>query len=120
MKKAFILIIVLAISTQIYAKIKAKHIVGTLTYNVETPDGQLTGKLVFTKDGKKLAGEVKSDDGNTFKMSNVEIRDGDVLYFEIQPEYEVIKISLKVADNKYEGTGSTSQWDIPITGEKKD
>ena len=40
MKKAFILIIVLAISTQIYAKIKAKHIVGTWTYNVETPDGQ--------------------------------------------------------------------------------
>jgi hypothetical protein len=120
MKKLLLIIIVLAVSTQIHAKIKTKHIVGTWSYVATTPDADLTGELKFTKDGKKLTGEVIADDGSTFPMSKIEIKDGDVLYFEIQPDYEVMKVSLNIDGLKFEGKGSTSEWELPITGEKKE
>ena len=106
MKKLLLIIFVLAVSTQIHAKIKAKHIVGSWTYAVNTPDGDLTGELKFTEVDKKLNGVVHTDDGSTFTMSKIEIKDGDVLYFEIQPDYEIWRISLNMTKDKYDGTGT--------------
>lgn len=120
MKKLLLIIFVLAFSTQIHAKIKAKHIVGSWSYTVKTSDGDLTGELKFTDVDKKLTGEVHTDDGSTFTMSKIEIKDGDVLYFEIQPDYEIWQISLNITKNKYEGTGTTSEFEVQITGTKKE
>ena len=120
MKKLLLIIFVLAVSTQLHAKIKAKHIVGSWNYTVKTPDGDLTGELNFTEVDKKLSGEVHTDDGSTFTMSKIEIKDGDVLYFEIQPDYEIWKVSLNMTKDKYEGTGTTSEFEVQITGTKKE
>jgi hypothetical protein len=104
-----------------YAKIKAKDVSGTWNYTVQTPEGELTGMLKFTKEKKgKLSGEVITDDGNTFPMTKVEIRDGDVVYFEIKPDYEVMKVSMNIEGDKYKGVVGISQGDIPVFGEKEE
>ena len=53
-------------------------------------------------------------------MSNVEIKDNNVLYFEVTPDYNVLKISLSIDGKKYEGTVDVGDMQVPITGEKKE
>jgi hypothetical protein len=120
MKNLFIVMLALIIVTPVYSKIKAKHVAGTWSYSVQTPDGTLTGVLKFTKQKKnKLSGEVLTDDGMTITMNKVEIREGDVVYFEVQPDYEVMKVTMSIVDDKYDGMVSISQGDLKVTGEKQ-
>ena len=120
MKKLFIGLFILGLSTQVFAKIKTKDIVGTWEYTVQTDQGDLTGVLNFTKEKKgALSGEVVTDDGTTITMSKIEIKEGDVLYFEIQPDYEVMQITLNIEGDTFKGMGGTGQGDMNIIGEKK-
>ena len=120
MKNLFIGLFLLVIVTPVYSKIKTKHVAGTWTYTVQTPQGDLTGRLEFTKQKKgKLSGKVITDEGDTFAMLKVEIREGDVVYFEIQPDYEVMKATMNIQGDKYEGVVSVSQGDMPVAGKKQ-
>ena len=118
MKKLLILLFVLGISLPSFAGLKEKDVVGKWRYKVEIDQGTLTGILKFEKNKGKLTGEVITDEGETFPFTKVEIRDNNILYFELEPEYEVMTITLTVKDKKFEGMISTSQGEIPITGEK--
>ena len=120
MKNLFIALFITLIAMPVFAKIKAKHVAGTWTYTVQTPDGNLTGTLEFTKEKKgKLSGKVITDTGDTFTMLKVEIQEGDVVYFEIQPDYEVMKVTMTVEDDKYNGVVAVSQGEVPVMGEKQ-
>jgi hypothetical protein len=120
MKNLLIGLLVLLTATPVFAKIKAKHVAGTWSYTVQTPDGALTGSLEFTKEKKgKLSGKVIADTGDTFTMLKVEIKDGDVVYFEVQPEYEVMKVTMTLKDDTYSGMVAVSQGEVPVTGEKR-
>ena len=120
MKRLLLGLFILTLSTPIFAKIKAKHVIGTWSYAVQADQGDLTGTLNFTKAKKgKLEGEVITDNGMTIPMSKLEIKEGDVLYFEVQPDYEVLRVSLKIAGDSYEGTVATDQGEAPITGKKQ-
>ena len=120
MKNLLIALFVLLIAGPVYSKIKAKHVAGTWNYTVQTPDGDLTGSLKFTKEKKgKLSGEVMTDDGQTFTMTKVEIREGDVVYFEIQPDYEVMMVTMNVEGDQYKGVVATSQGEVPVFGSKQ-
>ena len=120
MKKLFIGLFILGLSTQVFAKIKAKDIAGTWEYTVQTDQGDLTGVLNFTKEKKgALSGEVVTDDGTTIPMSKIEIKEGDVLYFEIQPEYDVMQITVNIEGDKFKGVVDTGQGDMTLIGEKK-
>lgn len=119
MKKFLILLFVLGISSQLFADIKAKQVVGKWKYAVETDQGDMTGFLKFVETDGKLAGEVIPDDaGAVFKMTKVEIKEGNKVYFVIVPEYDEIKVTIKIEGKKFRGTGGTYQGDFPITGEK--
>ena len=118
MKKLFVLLFVLAISSQIFANISAKQVVGKWKYAIETDQGDITGVLKFVEKEGKLTGEVYSDDGGMFDMTKVEIKEGNVLYFELVPEYDVIKVTLKIEGKKFKGSGSTSGGEFPLIGEK--
>ena len=120
MKNLFICLFIMFVSVPVVAKIKTKHIAGTWTYTVPTDQGDLTGVLKFTKEKKgKLSGEVVTDDGMTIPMTKVEIREGDVVYFEIQPDYEVMQVSMTIGGDQYEGTVATSQGELPVSGKKQ-
>jgi len=118
MKKLFFIVFVLGISLQSYATIKEKDVIGTWKYKVETDMETLTGKLIIEIKEGKLAGTVDTDDGAYVTMTKIEIRDNDVLYFEVDTDYETLKISVTVTKNTFEGTVSSEQGDMPITGEK--
>jgi len=120
MKNLIICLFILLVSTPVFAKIKAKHIAGTWTYTVQTGQGDITGILKFTKEKKgKLSGEVITDDGMTIPMTKVEIKEGDIVYFEIQPDYEVMQVSMTIEGDKYEGVVAVSQGEMPVSGEKQ-
>jgi hypothetical protein len=120
MKNLCIGLFILLIAMPVFAKIKAKHVAGTWTYTVQAPDGDLTGSLEFTKEKKgKLSGKVITDTGDTFTMLKVEIKEGDVVYFEIQPDYEVMKVTMTLEDDKYKGIVAVSQGELPVMGEKR-
>lgn len=120
MKKFVVLLFVLALSTQLFANISAKQVVGKWTYSIVTDMGDMGGTLKFVEKEGKLTGEVYSDDGGMFAMTKVEIKKGNILYFELKPEYDVIKVTLKIEGKKFKGNGSTYEGEFPLTGEKKE
>jgi hypothetical protein len=120
MKKLFVLLFVLGISTQLFAKIDTKQVVGKWKYAVETDQGNMSGVLKFVEKEGKLTGEVISDDGGMFSMTKVELKGEDTLYFEIKPEYDVIKVTLKIEGKKFKGNGAYYDGEFPISGEKSE
>jgi len=118
MKKLLLLVFVLAISTQIFADIKEKELIGKWKYIVATDQGEMTGFLKFVEKEGKLSGEVIGDDGNTFPLTKIELKEGDVLYFELKPDYDVIKVTVKIEGKKFKGTGATYEGEFGLSGEK--
>ncbi len=118
MKKLLFVLVVLGITLNGYAGIKEKDVVGTWTYKVETPEGDITGKLIFEKKEGKLVGEVNTDDGEVIPINNIQIKENNVLYFEVDTDYETLEITLTVKGKAYEGNISSEQGDMPIVGEK--
>jgi hypothetical protein len=118
MKRFLSILFILCISTQVFAKIKPKQIIGKWNYTVVMDEGELKGVFNFTKKEGKLAGEIITEDGYTFSFSKVEIKEENTLYFEFTPEYDLIAITLKIDGDKFKGTGSSNGGEAPITGEK--
>ena len=119
MKKSLFLLLVLAMSLPALAGLKEKHVIGTWTYKADSGYETLTGTLTFSKTDGKLTGEVNTDMGEFIAMTKVEIRENDVLYFEVPLDYEVLKITVTMNKKNYSGTIVSQQGEIPITGEKK-
>jgi len=120
MKQFIFAVFMLGLALQAPAQLKEKHVIGTWSYLVTTDQGALTGKLIFEKKDDQLAGEVQADDGNLYSLTKVEIRDNNVLYFELQPDYDLLKVTLTMDKEKYTGTVGNIEGELPITGEKLD
>lgn len=120
MKKALLLLAVFAISLPALAKLKDKHVIGTWTYTAEAGSETLTGTLEFKKVEGTLTGTVTTDMGEIIDMTVVEIRDNDVLYFEVPTDYEVLRISVTMDKQSYSGSIASQQGDIPLKGEKQE
>jgi hypothetical protein len=120
MKKSLLLLIIVALSLPALAGLKEKNVIGNWTFSVETGTEILTGTLEFKKVEGKLVGEVTTDAGDFVEMTKVEIRDNNVLYFEVPTDYEVLKISVTVDKKSYSGTVVSQQGEMPIKGEKKE
>lgn len=118
MKKLLIILFILGVSTQLFAEIETSQVVGKWKYTVVTDQGEMTGVLKFVEKEGKLTGDVLSDDGNTFPMTKIELKEGNTLYFELKPEYDVIKVTVQIKGEKFAGTGSTYEGEFALTGEK--
>ena len=118
MKTLLIVLFIIGISLPSFAGLQEKDVIGKWTYKVETEQGALTGFLNFENKDGQLAGHVISDDGETLKFTRVEIRDNNILYFELQPDDMVLKATLTVENNKFVGTVAAEGGEMTITGEK--
>ena len=118
MKKLLVALFVLVIAIPTFAGLKEKDVIGKWSYKVTLDEGELTGVFQFEKKDGKLAGEVITSEGESIVMSTIEIKDNNVVYFEITPEYDVMKISITVDGKKYAGTVGTYDGSIDVTGEK--
>ena len=92
--------------------------VGTWSYTIETGYETMTGTLVFEKDGKGLTGKVVTDDGQTIPMNKVEIKENNVLYFELEVDYNLLTSTMTIDGKKYTGTVSSDAGELTVTGEK--
>ena len=118
MKKLLFVLFVLGISLQSFAGIKEKDVIGTWKYKVETDEGTVTGKLTIEKKEGKLVGEANSDDGEVITLSNVQIKDNDILYFEVDTGDESLVVSVTVTKKNFSGTVGNETNSMPITAEK--
>jgi hypothetical protein len=118
MKKVILALLVIGISLPSFAGLKEKHLIGSWTFKVETEYETMTGTLKFEKKEGKLTGTAHAETGESVPLNNIDIRDNDVLYFEVQPDYEVLQVVVTVKDKKYEGTVGNEQGGLPISGEK--
>jgi len=116
MKKVVLFLLVLGLTAGIAhaAKLKNKDVVGNWKYAVETYDATLTGIIKITEKDKQLEGEVNDDMGNIFKLTKIGI-ENDELIFELQPDYEVIKVKAKLEDKKLIGTVATQGEEFKLT-----
>ena len=119
MKKLLIVLFVLGLSVQGFAQLNAKQVVGNWKYTVDTGEGQMTGVLKFIEKEGNLSGDVITNEGGTFPFTKIELKEENVLYFELKPEYDVIKVTVKIEGDKFKGTGSTYEGDFALTGEKQ-
>jgi len=120
MKKILTVLFILCISAQVFAQITPKQIVGKWKYTVVTEMEDITGVLKFVEKEGNLTGEVYSDDGGMFAMTKVEIKEGNILYFELKPEYDVLKVTLNIDGEKFKGKGSTYESEFALFGEKSE
>ena len=118
MKNLLIALIVFLLPLQSFAGLDEKEVIGKWKYVVEIDYETLTGTLKFENKNGRLIGEVQTDDGQTFSLTKVEIKENNILYFELQPDYDVIKASLTVEDNKFKGMIGNYDGEVPISGEK--
>ena len=118
MKKVIIALFVLGIALPSFAGLKVKDVEGTWSYQVETDYETLNGTLKFEMDGEGLTGQVISDAGDIIPLSKVEIMENNVLHFELEVDYTLLKVNITIDGKKYKGTIGSDGGDIPITGEK--
>ena len=118
MKKLLFFLIILGITTQVSAKLKEKHLIGKWKYSVVTDQGNMSGVFKFAKVDDKISGEVNTDDGYTVPFTKIEIKGKDTLYLELETNNDTIKLTLIVDGKQFKGTGTSSQGDAPVTGEK--
>jgi len=119
MKKLVLALFVLGIALpSIAGGLKVKDVVGTWSYEVVIDYETASGTLKFEKNEKELSGKVITDNGETIPLTKVEIRDNNVLYFELEVDYSTFKVSVTVEGKKYKGTLTTDDGDAPITGAK--
>ena len=119
MKKSLFLLLLMAMTIPAMAGLKEKHVIGTWTYQADAGSETLTGTITFSNAEGMLTGKVNTDMGDFIAMTRVEIRDNNVLYFEVPTDYEVLKITVTMNKKSYAGTIASQQGEIPISGEKK-
>ena len=117
-KKHLIVLFILGMALQSFTGLSEKEVIGSWKYEIEINYEVMTGILKFEKKEGKLTGEVQTDMGDYFALTNVEIKENNILYFELVPEYEVMKANLTVEDKKFTGTIGNYEGEIAITGEK--
>ena len=118
MKRLVIALFVLGMALPTFAGLKVKDVAGTWSYTIETDYQTMTGTLVFKADGKELTGEVVTPEGQVIPMTKVEIRDNNVLYFELEVDYNVMEATMTVDGKKYKGTVVADMEELTVIGEK--
>lgn len=118
MKKWFLLLFVLGVSTLAFSQNNTKQLIGKWKYTVDTGSELLTGEINFTKDTGKLSGKAITSDGNTIPFTKVELKENNILNIEIQTNSDVLKVTAKLDNESFSGTLASSQGEVPITFEK--
>ena len=119
MKKLVLALFVLGIALPSFAGgLKVKDVVGAWSYEIVVDYETVSGTLKFEKNGKELTGKVITAEGQTYPMTKVEIRDNDVLYFELEVDYSVFEVTLTIDGKKYTGVVVVDGEELPVIGEK--
>lgn len=93
-------------------------VVGTWSYTIETPQGDIAGRLTIEGDQSGLSGTLTDSEGETRDLQSISF-DGTTLSFSFPSSHgDTISISVTVEDGTFEGTATLPSSSHPITGER--
>jgi len=93
-------------------------VLGTWSYTLETPQGELSGELTIEGDQSSLSGTFVGPQGEEQSLQTVSF-DGTTLSFTVEsPQAGSVSVSVTVEGETFEGTASTAQGSFPISGER--
>lgn len=118
MKKLLFLFLALTFSIASFSQLKPKQLIGSWKYAVETDTETYTGKLVFSLQNDDLKVKSISNEGYESEMVNAEIRAENTVYFEMNSDNGLIRVTLKIDKNSYKGTTELNGDEFPVTGKK--
>ena len=118
MRKLVIALFILGIAMPTFAGLKPKDVAGTWSYELKMDYESLNGKLKFEKNGKELTGEVINDDGYSFPMTKIEIRDNNEVYFEMEADGVPYKATMIIDGKTYKGSVDVNGMELPVAGKK--
>lgn len=119
MKKNLLLIAVICFVLPVLGQNNFNEIKGKWSYSVDAGGTYMTGVFHFFENNGTLTGEIQSAEGYVIPFSKVEQKEENVFYLEAKTEYDLYKITVKINDDKFSGTGTSYQGEAPITGERK-
>lgn len=119
MKRLTLFLLAFVLAAPLFAQLDSKQLTGKWNFKATTDQGDLTGVFSFTEVNGKLAGTVITNDGFEIPFSKIEIREKNVVYFEVTTDTDIIKVTLTIEGEKFKGTGTSSQGEVPVTGEKQ-
>ena len=119
MKKLVFVCMFLGFATQAFAQLNEKELMGTWKYSVMTDQGQLTGILNFGEEEGKLSGKVVSNDGQTWTMDSLELKEANTVNFEVTPQGETFKSTLKFVGDTFTGMTGPTHTQYKVTGERE-
>jgi hypothetical protein len=93
-------------------------VLGTWSYTLQTPQGDLTGTLTIEGDQSGLEGTFTGPRGESQEMQSISF-DGTTLSFSISsPQGGTVSVTVTVEEGTFEGSASTSGGSFTITGER--
>jgi len=92
-------------------------VVGTWSYTLETPQGDLEGTITIEGDQSGLEGTFTGPRGEEEDLQGISF-DGTTLSFSVSSPQGTISISVTVEGDTFEGTASGDFGSFPITGER--
>ena len=97
---------------------EASAVVGTWSYTLETPQGELSGTITIEGDASGLDGTFVGPRGEEQALQSISF-DGTTLSFTVDsPQGGSVSVSATVEGETFEGSVSTSGGSFPITGER--
>ena len=94
-------------------------VVGTWSYEVETPQGDQSGTLVIEGDESGLSGTISGSDGETTDLEGVSF-DGTTLSFSLDSgQGGRLNVSVEIDGTTFDGSVSGPFGSLPMTGEKE-
>lgn len=92
-------------------------VLGTWSYTLETPQGDLDGTLTLEGDESGLEGTFSGPQGEEEDLRSISF-DGTTLSFSVSSPQGTISITVSVEEDTFEGTASGDFGSFPITGER--
>ncbi len=93
-------------------------VLGTWSYTLETPQGDLNGTFTLEGDESSLEGTFSGPEGEEEDMQALSF-DGSTLSFEVSsPQGDTITVSVTIEEDTFEGSATGPFGSLPITGER--
>jgi len=92
-------------------------VLGSWSYTVESPQGELTGTLTLEGDQSGLEGTFVGPRGDEQELQSVSF-DGTTLSFSVNSPQGTLSVTVTVEGESFEGTASLGDQSFPISGER--
>lgn len=115
---ATIFILTVAMSPITLTKNRAYDPTGTWTYEIETPDGAISGEMEITKDGDTYKVVIGTDDFGDLELEDVEFNDKNEMTGYVDVQGVSAEFDVEFEEDSMEGVINYGGEELPISAER--